>query len=100
MSLKWKEKLASTIRGPRQTPPRPKDANGFDQYSAFNSYHKELIQTTFLMFHRRVLSFGSPIRPHSASSQGLQRNHTKKLLGLSVAVGWGAPPAATRRMTL
>jgi len=47
MSLKWKEKSASTIHGLPQKPPRPKDANGFDQYSAFDSKWKELTQTTF-----------------------------------------------------
>jgi len=40
--------------------------------------------------HRRVLSFGSPIRPHSASTQELQWNHTKNSLAFPLRSD-GAP---------
>jgi len=57
------------------------------------------MQTTLVLSHRRVLSFGSPIRPHSAFSQGLKGNHTKNSLAFPLRSD-GAPrlrPPAARR---
>jgi acyl-CoA thioesterase I len=58
---------------------------------------QKIIQTSFILLHRRVLSYGSPIRPHSGLSTARPFLHPLRADG---APRLGHPPDVTLKLSL